>query len=119
MVSRVAGMFPPEAVLIATQLTPMALFYLDAGSLVHRLVVSGERRRAEDDEAADATRALREMLSEGRLSKLVPLKEDGRQRTVLVEQEGPIAYVENTTLTRVFNEDANRCILVNTDERAE
>ena len=49
----------------------------------------------------------------------MPVKEDGRQHTVLVEQDGPIAHVASTTLTRVFDEDANRCILVNTDEQPE
>ena len=34
-----------------------------------------------------------------------------------VHQEGPIAYVESTTITNVFDEDANRCILLNTDEQ--
>jgi hypothetical protein len=100
-------------------LTPNALYYLDPGSLVHRFVVVGERSHSEEDEAADATRSLREMLSEGRLSKLLPVKEDGRQHTIRIEQEGPIAYVESTTLTRVFEEDANRAILLNTDERPD
>jgi hypothetical protein len=36
-----------------------------------------------------------------------------------VEQDGPIAYVETTTLTKLFNEDANRCILLTSDERPE
>ena len=49
----------------------------------------------------------------------MPVKEDGRQRTVLIEQDGPIAYIESTTLTRIFHEDANRAILLNTDERPE
>ena len=57
------------------------------------------------------------MLSEGRLSKLLPIKADGQQKTVLVEQEGPISYIESTTLTKVFDEDANRCLLLTTDER--
>jgi hypothetical protein len=37
--------------------------------------------------------------------------------TVLIEQAGPIAFVESTTLTEVFEEDANRCLLLSTDER--
>ena len=36
-----------------------------------------------------------------------------------MEQDGPIAYVETTTLTKLFNEDANRCILLTSDERPE
>ena len=51
--------------------------------------------------------------------KRVPIKVNGQQETVQIEQAGPIAYVESTTLTKVFNEDANRCILVNTDEQPE
>jgi hypothetical protein len=81
--------------------------------------VAGERSRLEDDDTAEATRALREMLSEGRLSKLLPIKADGQLQTVLVEQDGPIAYIETTTLTKLFNEDANRCILLSSDERPE
>jgi hypothetical protein len=60
------------------------------------------------------------MPSAGRLSKLMPVKGDGgRIETVLIEQEGPIAFVESTTLSRVFDEDANRCLLLQTDERED
>ncbi len=119
VIKKVAGLFPPEAVILATQLTPQALFYMPPGSLVHRFIVVGERSRMENDDTAEATRALREMLSEGRLSKMLPIKNDGRLETALIEQEGPIAYIESTTLGRIFNEDANRCIPLTTDERPE
>jgi hypothetical protein len=90
------------------------------GSLSHRWVIGGERSRIEDDDRAEATRALREMLSSGRLTKLMPMKvKGGLIETVLIEQEGPIAYVETTTLTKIFDEDANRCLLLHTDERPE
>jgi hypothetical protein len=82
--------------------------------------VGGERSRVEDDERAEATRALREMLSAGKLTKLMPVKVDGGKiETVQIEQDGPIAYVESTTLTKVFDEDANRCIMLHTDEQPE
>jgi hypothetical protein len=119
VVKRAASLFPPEAIITATQLTPQALFYMQPGGLVHRFVVTGERSRLENDDTAEATRALREMLSEGRLSKMLPIKKDGRPETVLVEQDGPIAYIETTTLTKIFNEDANRCILLTSDETPE
>jgi hypothetical protein len=117
ILKKVARLFPPESVLFATQITPQALFYLPPGSLVHRLIVVGERKRAQNDENADATRALREMLSEGRLSKVLPVKIDGQIQTKIIEQDGPIAYMESTTLNKLFAEDANRCILLTTDER--
>jgi hypothetical protein len=116
-VDKVAGLFPPESVVLATQMTPQALFHMPNGSLSHRWVVAGERSRMENDDTAEATRALREMLSGGRLSKLIPTKVDGEIVTVRLEQEGPIAFVESTTLSRVFEEDANRAIMLSTDER--
>jgi hypothetical protein len=120
VVKQASTLFPPEAIIKATQLTPQALFYMQPGGLVHRFVVTGERSRLENDDTAEATRALREMLSEGRLSKMLPIKnKDGRPETVLAEQDGPIAYIETTTLTKVFNEDANRCILLTSDETPE
>jgi hypothetical protein len=120
LIERTAALFPPEAVIHATQMTPQALFHMKPGALAHQFIVGGERSRVEDDERAEATRALREMLSAGRLTKLMPLKVDGgRIETVLIEQDGPIAYVESTTLTKVFDEDANRCLMLHTDEQPE
>ena len=119
VIDTAARCFPPEAVLQATQLTPQALFYMPPGSLRHKFVIVGERSRLEDDDTAEATRALREMLSAGRLSKLLPVKDSGRLVTELVQQDGPIAYIESTTLTTIFEEDLNRCLLVATDDRQE
>jgi len=116
-IERVAAMFPKEAVVHATQMTPQALFHAQPGSLSHRWVVAGERSRIDNDDKAEATRALREMLAAGRLSKMMPVKLGGEIKTVTIEQPGPIAFVESTTAARIFEEDANRCILLSTDER--
>lgn len=119
IVERVADLFPPEAVIHATQMTPQALYHLPPGSLAHQFIVAGERSRMENDETAETTRALREMISTGRLTKLMPVKEEGHIVTKTIAQDGPIAYVETTTLTRIFEEDVNRCILIQTDEQPE
>jgi len=119
VIEKVASLFPPETVVHATQMTLQALFHMRPGSLKHRSIVAGERSRKENDETADATRALREMLSSGRLTKLMPMKVGGEIQTVTIDQEGPIAFVESTTLARIFEEDANRCLLVTTDEREQ
>jgi hypothetical protein len=119
VVERTATLFPPESVLLAKSLTPQALVYMPSGSLRHRWVVAGERSRVEDDNTAEATRGLREMISSGKLSKLIACKgASGQIESRLVEQDGPIAYVESTTLSRIFDEDRNRCLVVNTDERS-
>jgi hypothetical protein len=108
---RVGRLFPPEVVLVATDLTTNALYYFEPGKLRHRLVVSGERSRIDDDERAEATRALREMIEAGELSKGVPMKDgEGRLVTRVIKQPGPISHVETTTLGTIFQEDANRCL---------
>ncbi len=115
-----ADLFPEEAVHRVTQATPQSWFYLPPGSLRHRFVVMGERPQGETPEVVDANRAWRELVSEGRLVKAVVTKgPDGSLATQLIVQEGPIAYVESTTKTRLFDEDASRLLLLNTDDSQE
>lgn len=119
VINMVSRLFPDEAVLRAHQISPKALQYLEPGSLIHCFVVAGERSRLKDDAAGEATRALREMISDGRLSALVSASQKtGPYQTVHIEQEGPIAYVESTTLgvQEIFNEDRTRFLLLCSDE---
>ncbi|CAG0989378.1 hypothetical protein PHYC_02202 [Phycisphaerales bacterium] len=116
----VAGLMPGEGVFKATHLTANALYYTPYGALMHTWVAAGERSRREDDDQADATRALREMISAGELTKALPIKmPDGTFSTLLIHQPGPIGYVESTTNTNVFDEDANRMMPLSTDESPE
>lgn len=116
---KTALLFPPETIIHATQMTPQALFHMKPGSLQHRFIHAGERSRKENDDTAEATRCLREMIGSGKLSKLMPTKTNGHIETERIEQDGPIAYIESTTLSRIFNEDRNRCLLLSTDETEE
>jgi len=119
MIEKVAELFPAESKIVASAMTPQALHHMEPGMLRHKFVVAGERSRLENDDRAEATRALREMLSGGKLSKLMPSKSGGEIVTKLIEQDGPIAYVESTTLADIFNEDLNRCLLIHPDESSE
>jgi DNA primase len=119
VIEKVAELFPEEAVLVATDLTPNALYYLPPGELEHRFVVSGERSRRHGDESAQATKALREMISSGRLVKVVSISDAEGPRSERIEQPGPIAYAESTTAPELFEEDANRCLVLQPDERPE
>ena len=116
---RISRLFPAEVVLHATGMTTNALYYFEPGTLKHRFIVAGERSRVQDDEQAEATRVLREMIEGGLISKALPVKEGDRMVTKQVVQEGPISYLESTTLNMIFEEDANRCLLLNTDEGSE
>ena len=116
----VARLFPPETVIHAHRMTPEALYHLPKGDLIHKFVVAGERSRKQDDDTADATKALREMLSDGKLTKLIPQRNgNGLIETVRIEQPGPIAYIESTTLQKILDEDRNRCLILSTDEGSE
>ena len=116
VIERVARLFPAEAVLMATDITPNALYYLPPGELEHRFVVAGERSRHHNDET---TKALREMISAGQLVKVLTVSDPEGPRAVTVQQQGPIAYAESTTAPEVFEEDANRCLVLQPDERPE
>ena len=119
VIEKVARLFPEESVLMATDITPNALYYLSAGELEHRFVIAGERSRRQNDDTAQATKALREMISSGQLAKLLTVSDLDGPKTVLVQQRGPIAYVESTTAAELFEEDANRCLVLQPDERPE
>jgi hypothetical protein len=111
--------FPSEDVVTAADMTQSSLYYLPPGSLRHKVVFVAERRhvaRGDEGGAANATLALREMISHGRIDKWVPVRSDNGFTTVHIEQEGPIAYMETTTQDQVFEEDATRLLSLTTDE---
>lgn len=108
--------FPKETKIRVTDATENALFYMGERALEHRIVFGGERRRDQTDANADKTRPFRELISAGELHKYVPMKIGGNIETVHIERRGPIALSESTTVAEIDAEDANRCIVVNTDE---
>jgi hypothetical protein len=108
---KIADLLPREHVVDATHLSPKALYRME-GMLEHRFLLMGERSRQEGSEIEDATKALRELRSRGRLTAAVV--EEGQ--VVKYNVEGPIASIETTTKEELFDEDANRCLLLNADE---
>ena len=108
---------PDESVLTVHDSTENALFYMSEHALKHCVVLGGERRRDATDANADRTRPYREMISSGRLIKLVPMRQaDGTMRTERIVRDGPIGLSESTTAQDIDAEDANRAIVINTDE---
>jgi hypothetical protein len=115
----VTSLMPEECVITATNITAQALYYMPLGSLRHMFVVVGERLHSGGDDAdtANATLALRELMSRGRLDKLVPVQSpEGGMITRHIVQEGPIAYLDTTTQQQIFEEDATRMLPLATDE---
>lgn len=117
-----AKLMPPEAILMAHEISDQALYYMKPGSLVHKVVVAGERchnKKAGNGQAEENSKAFREMIASGFLSKLVTVKEKGKWVTREIKQDGPIAYLESTTATQLFDEDSTRLLKLATDETCE
>jgi len=120
VLEKVGPLFPPEAKIKLTQASPNSWFYLPPGSLRHRFVVLGERPQGETPEVVDANRSWRELVSEGRLVKAVATRgPDGRMTTEVVIQEGPVAFCESTTKSKLLDEDASRRLILNSDDSEE
>jgi hypothetical protein len=115
----VAQTMPPGIVESITDLTPQALFYLEEIGLRNRVLLLGERKRQTTDESVDSTKALRELHESGRLSKLIPIKEGGRLRTVKITITGCPAILESCSHGAIAQEDLTRAIVCWTDDSEE
>ena len=116
---QIARLFPPETKLLATAISPQALFYFQPGRLIHTFIIGGERARVETDEQAEANKAWRELVADGALDKVVTITRGGCPETRSVHQDGPVSFVETTTRTRIFDEDQTRLLMLHTDESPE
>jgi len=115
---QVVELMPRDAVVAATTFSPKSLYYTKPGGLKHKLVFLAERPHARarpGSPAANATLALRELLSKGEINQMVSINED----TYNICQKGPVAYIETTTQDEIFGEDASRMLSLTTDASAE
>jgi energy-coupling factor transporter ATP-binding protein EcfA2 len=122
IIETVAKLMPPETVVQAHDFSDQALYYLPSGSLIHKVIISGERvndHRSKDGYAEDNTKAFREMVASGVLRKAVTVTGKGKKPgTEMIEQPGPISYLESSTATNIHDEDSTRLLPLVTDESA-
>ena len=122
IIETVSKLMPPEAIVQAHDFSDQALYYLPSGSLKHRVIISGERvneHRSKDNYAEDNTKAFREMVASGVLRKAVTVTGKGKKpKTEMIEQAGPISYLESSTAANIHDEDSTRLLPLVTDESA-
>jgi hypothetical protein len=122
IIETVAKLIPLEAVVQAHDFSDQALYYLPSGSLIHKVVISGERvheHHSKDGYAEDNTKAFREMVASGVLRKAVTVTGKGKKpKTEMIEQSGPISYLESSTAANIYDEDSTRLLPLVTDESA-
>jgi hypothetical protein len=104
--------FPPESVISFTSLTEKALLYVAAG-FEHKILSMAEAQRHEELQFQDYL--LRELLSEGKLRHLAPVKKGDKIETVTVEKQGPCSFMVTTTATKLNPENETRMLSLEVD----
>lgn len=113
MTELVETLTPPEEVILYSRISAQALCYLPKDYLKRKLLILEERVGAEQ-----ADYSIRVLQSKSRLSQATVVKDPatGRMTTRHYEVEGPIAYLETTTSSRINHENATRCFEIHLDE---
>lgn len=112
---KVGELIPEEDKLEITTLSNNAFYYFGKDELKHKLLL------IEDLDGADnVLYPLRELQSKRRISKTVTLKDSkGNMKTMTLNVEGPVCVSGCTTKETLYEDNANRCILLYTDSSTE
>jgi DNA primase len=112
---RVAELFPKEEKISFTASTEQAFYYVGRTELKHKVVLVEDM-----DGASSVLYVLRELQSKSYVSKLVPIKDSkGNMQTKMLEVEGPIVLSGTTTKEKLYEDNANRCLLIYLDNSSE
>jgi DNA primase len=112
---RVSELIPPEDKIEITQITENAFYYFKQDELKNRLLLIEDL-----DGAESALYPLRELQSKRRISKTVTLKDSkGNLKTITLMVEGPVSVSGCTTREKVYEDNANRCLLLYIDGSKE
>lgn len=112
---RVSELIPPEDKIEITQITENAFYYFRQDELKHKLLL------IEDLDGAESSMyPLRELQSKRRISKTVTLKDSkGNLKTITLTVEGPVSVSGCTTREKVYEDNANRCLLLYIDDSTD
>jgi len=111
----VSRLIPEEDRIEVTTLTENALYYFAGEDLRHRLLVIEDL-----DGAESALYPLRELMSKGRLTKTLAVKDQrGRLRPVTVRAEGPVVVAGCSTREALYEDNENRALVLHTDQSPE
>jgi hypothetical protein len=115
LVKRAALLMPPGSWIMVNSSSDQALYYTGK-DLIGKLVILGEFAGADNIEGE-----LRQILSDGKISRMVTMKDpvSGAMKTGYVEACGPIAFISTTTNPDVNPENLSRCLVLYPDESPE
>lgn len=112
---KISELIPDEDKLEITMLSENAFYYFEQKQLRHKLVL------IEDLDGAEAVLyPLRELQTKRKISKTIPVKDSkGNLKTVTLHVEGPICLAGTTTKERLYEDNANRSLLIYVDPSPE
>jgi DNA primase len=112
---RISELIPAEDKIEITQITENALYYFKQHELQQKLILIEDL-----DGALTVFYPLRELQTKRRISKTVTLKDNkGNLKTITLTVEGPVCVSGCTTKEKIYEDNANRCILLYTDQTRE
>ena len=109
---KVSELIPEEDKIEITQVTENAFYYFKKEELKYKLIL------IEDLDGAEASMyPLRELQTKRRISKTVTLKDSkGNLKTITLTVEGPVCVSGCTTREKIYEDNANRCLLLYIDQ---
>ena len=111
----VAKLIPDEDKLEITALSGNALYYFKNDDLKNKLLLIEDY-----DGVQEGLYPLRELSTKQKITKRVPLKDSkGNIKTYTFTVEGPVSIAGCTTKESVYEDNANRCILLYLDTGSE
>lgn len=108
---KISELIPEQDKLEITILSENAFYYFDRKELKHKLVLIEDM-----DGAENVLYPLRELQSKKKISKTIPIKDGkGNLKTITLRVEGPICLAGTTTRERLYEDNANRSLLIYLD----
>ena len=108
---KIAELIPEEDKLEITILSDNAFYYFGKQELQNKLILIEDM-----DGAENVLYPLRELMSKKRITKTLPIKDSkGNLRTITLQVEGPICLAGTTTKERIYEDNANRSLLLYLD----
>ena len=109
---KISELIPEEEKIEITSLSDNAFYYFGREELKHKLILIEDL-----DGAENALYPLRELQSKRRIGKTVTVKDNkGNLKTINLKVEGPVCVSSCTTRERIYEDNANRCILLYIDD---
>ncbi len=115
---KVAELIPEQDQLEITMLSDNAFYYFKQKELKHKLILIEDMDGLSGNNTGSngALLALRELMSKKRINKRVVSKDaKGNMQTISLLVEGPICVAGTTTKERVYEDNANRSLLIYRD----